>query len=358
MGALQAADRAPFLVFGLLAGVWVDRRRRRPVMVWAAALEAALLLTIPAAFLLHVLSLVQLIAVGFLAGTANLAFDVAGMALLPAIVERSQLVSGNSRIQATDAAAGTVGPPVAGALVQALTAPIAIAVDGVATVLKAALLAWIPADPPPTGERAGVWQELREGLELVFGTRVLRSIAGCTATSNLFASGSFALLVLFAVRELRLTPAEIGLAFAGAGPASLVAALTAGRLATWIGRRGAIAAGAAGFTLAGLLVPWLPPVPALDVGVLMLAGALGAGGGVIYNVNQVSLRQAITPDRLQGRMGATMRFLVWGVMPIGSLAGGLLGQAFGLRTALWICALGAPLALLWLLALRREDVSA
>jgi predicted MFS family arabinose efflux permease len=137
--------------------------------------------------------------------------------------------------------------------------------------------------------------------------------------------------------------------FAAAGPGAIAAVFLAARLARWIGLGRAIVVGAFGFSTANLLVPWLPAGWVLTLPILFLAQALGPGSGVLYNINQVSLRQAITPDRLQGRMGATMRVMVWGVIPIGALAGGLLGQAAGLRTALWVCALGSPLAVLPLL---------
>jgi predicted MFS family arabinose efflux permease len=216
--------------------------------------------------------------------------------------------------------------------------------------MKIPLLAAVPADPaPPTAGRRGIWHELREGLDLVLGNRLLRAIAGCTATSNLFVAAFSALYVLFVVRELHLRPAQLGLVFAADGPGAIAAVFLAARLARWIGLGRAILAGALGFSTANLLVPWLPAGWVLTLPILCLAQALGPGSGVLYNINQVSLRQAITPDRLQGRMGATMRVMVWGVIPIGALAGGLLGQAAGLRTALWVCALGSPLAVLPLL---------
>lgn len=350
MGVLGAVDRAPYLVFGLLVGVWIDRRRRRPVLLGAAALEALLLISVPAAALIGALALPQLYGVGFLAGTANLAFEVAGMALLPAVIARDRLVEGNTKLQAAESAAGTAGPPLAGLLVQLLTAPIAILVDGAATVLKIPLLVGLPAEPPPVASaQRGVWHELKEGLELVLGSPILRSIAATTGTSNLFYSAFSALYVLFIVRDLHLTPAQVGLVFAADGPGAMLAVFLARRLARRVGVGRAILVGAFGFGTANFLVPWLPRGWVLTLPILLVAQAVGPGSGVLYNINQVSLRQAITPDRLQGRMGATMRFIVWGVIPIGALAGGLLGQAVGLRPALWISAAGGPLSLLPLL---------
>jgi MFS family permease len=372
MGILAAVDTAPFLLIGLFAGVWVDRLRRRPVLIAADLGRALLLATIPlAAFAGEIASLVgslgaalglgalaplasgsllglpQLYVVGFLVGVLTVFFDVAYQAYLPALVERSQLVEGNSKLEVSRSAAQLAGPGLAGLVVQYLSAPVAIALDALSFALSAAFLGLIgkPEATPDRAGRASLLVEAREGLAVVFGNRLLWSIAGCTGTWNFFGSLAYALYVLFAARELQMAPAALGLAFGAGNVGALVGAVAAARLATRFGVGPTIVGSALLGGLALLPVPFATPELALPL--LLGSGLLGSFTSVTYNVNQVSLRQAITPHRLQGRMNATMRFVVWGTMPLGGLAGGALGQELGLRPALLIGVLGSLVAFLW-----------
>lgn len=349
MGILTAVERAPFLLLGLFAGVWVDRMRRRPILIAGDIGRGLVLLSIPAAAFAGSLGMPQLYAVGFLIGCFTVFFDVSYQSYLPSLVERRQLVEGNSKLEATRSVAQLAGPGVAGGVIQMLTAPVAIILDALSFFTSAGLIGAIrlPEQAPPPAERRALLVEVREGLGVVFGNRYLRSIAAATGTSNLFSSSLFALYILFVTRELGLTPAAIGLIFSLGNVAGLIGALTAGRLAArfGVGRVivGSIAVGGLGFIPVGLATP------ATAYPMLILAGALGIFGSLVYNINQVSLRQAITPMRLQGRMNATMRFLVWGTMPLGGLLGGALGETLGLRTAILLSAVGGAFAFLWVL---------
>ena len=347
MGILAAVDTAPFLLIGLFAGVWVDRLRRRPVLIAADLGRALLLATIPLAALLGVLSLPQLYLVALGTSVLTVFFDVAYQAYLPALVERSQLVEGNSKLEVSRSAAQLAGPGLAGLVVQYLSAPVAIALDALSFALSAAFLGLIgkPEATPDRAGRASLLVEAREGLAVVFGNRLLWSIAGCTGTWNFFGSLAYALYVLFAARELQMAPAALGLAFGAGNVGALVGAVAAARLATRFGVGPTIVGSALLGGLALLPVPFATPELALPL--LLGSGLLGSFTSVTYNVNQVSLRQAITPHRLQGRMNATMRFVVWGTMPLGGLAGGALGQELGLRPALLIGVLGSLVAFLW-----------
>jgi MFS family permease len=349
MGILTAVERVPFLVVGLLAGVWVDRTRRRPVLIAGDLGRGLVLLSIPLAATLGALGMPQLYAVGLVVGTFTLFFDVAYQAYLPALVERRQLIEGNSKLEATRSISQLAGPGIAGAVIQLITAPLAIILDAVSFFLSAGLLGAIRLreDPPARTERKPMLAEVREGLGVVFGSPYLRSIAGCTGTSNLFSTAVFTLYILFATRELGLNAAAIGVIFSVGNIAALAGALTAGRLGARLGVGRVIIASAIAFGVGA--VPIIFAQKATAYPLLILSGLVFSFFNPVYNINQVSLRQAITPQRLQGRMNATMRFLVWGTMPLGGLLGGALGNIFGLRTAIAIGAVGVMTAFLWVL---------
>ncbi|HLE78744.1 MAG TPA: MFS transporter [bacterium] len=349
MGVLTAVETAPFLLIGLLAGVWVDRWRRRPVLIAGDVGRAVVLLSIPAAAFAGALTMGQLYVVGALIGVLTVFFDVAYQAYLPSLVGRTQLIEGNSKLEVSRSTAQVTGPGLAGVLIQALSAPIVIVLDAFSFLVSGILIGVIRRREavPQRSARAPMLAEVREGLGVVFGSPLLRNIAGATGTSNFFASALFSIFILYATRDLAMTPAAIGLVGSIGSLGALAGALTGGRL----GRRfgvgptivGSILTGGLGFLLVALATP------STAVAVLAGGGVLGSFGAVVYNINQVSLRQAITPMRLQGRMNATMRFIVWGTMPLGGLVGGYLGEILGLRPAIAVTAAGGTLAFLWVL---------
>ena len=353
MGLLSAFEFAPFLLLSLFAGVWVDRMRRRPILIVADIGRAVLLGSIPLAAVLGALHIEQLYIIGLLTGVLTVFFDVAYQAYLPALVHREHLVEGNSKLEVSRSVAQIAGPGLSGALVQLITAPMAVAVDALSFIASVISLLLIRA-PEPTpvrtvGKAGSMWMELRAGLGVVLGNPLLRSIAGCTATSNLFGNGMQAIFVLYMTRELQLPPAAIGLVFAASGPGALLGSLLAG----WCSRRfglgntiiGSILAGG----LANLLIPLARGPLLLVLGMLMVASFVSGLTNPVYNINQVSLRQAITPDHLQGRMNASVRFIVWGTIPIGALMGGALGEAFGLWPTIVAMVVADLLAPAWVL---------
>ncbi len=352
MGILSAAEMAPFLLIGLPAGVWVDRRSRRPILIMGDLGRALVLATIPIAYLWGTLAMPHLYAVGFLTGLLTVFFDVAYMAYLPALIERDQLVEGNSKLEVSRAGAQIAGPGIAGTLIELLSAPMAILFDALSFVASAAFIGGIrrpepPIAPPAGGATNGMRAQIGEGLRYVLGHPLLRPIACTTATSNLFSSASWALYILFAVRELGLEAATIGIIFAIGNVGFLIGAVLAGAAARYLGLGMALVASTVVDALGRLLIPLAAPDAALPL--LIVGGLLMGLSSPVYNINQVSLRQAITPSHLQGRMNATIRFLVWGTMPVGALLGGTLGQLAGLRPALLLAAGGGLLAFLWLL---------
>ena len=352
-GILGVVRFLPWIFFTLPAGVWVDRMRRRPILIGADIARAALLASIPIAFLGGWLTMVQVYIVAFFAGTFEVFFDVAYQSYLPSIVERDELVEGNSKLELSRAASSVAGPTLAGFLVQAIRAPFAIAFDAVSYVGAALFIALIrrgetgpvPHDPAE-GKRPSMWQEARAGLGYVATNRYLRSIAACTATFNLFGNISGVLLILYLAGEdfLDLSPGTIGLIFALGNIGVLLGALSGGRLAKAIGVGPIIIVSAFIGGIAAFAVPLAPPDNPFWV--LVIGGLFAGFSTVVYNVNQVGLRQAITPDRMLGRMNATMRLIVWGTIPIGALIGGILGSLLGLYPALWLSAVGTSIAFL------------
>lgn len=350
MGILSAAETAPFLLVGLFAGVWVDRLRRRPILLLTDLARGVLLLAIPLAALLDVLTIALLYAVAFLVGILTVFFEVAYQSFLPALVGREQLVEGNSKLEVSRSAAQIAGPGIAGGLVQLVTAPIAILVDAASFLVSALFLAFVrvtePA-PAPRAERQTVWKDIGEGLRVVFGSPLLRAIAGCTATGNLFSNMVQAVYILYVTRQLGLGAGAIGGIFAIGSTGFLLGALVAGRVARRFGL-GPTIIGSNVFGCLGIgLIPIAHGPARLAAPLLVAAQFIVAFGSPLYNINQVSLRQAITPDHLLGRMNATMRFIVWGTLPIGALIGGALGSSIGLRPALIVGAIGQCLAFLW-----------
>jgi len=350
IGILAMLQMLPFLVLSLPVGVWVDRLRRRPILIAGDLVRGVALLSIPIAGVVGYLSMPLLYVVSLVTGTATVFFDVSYQSYLPALVEREHLIEGNSKMELSRSAAQTGGPGIAGLLVGLIGAAQAVLFDALSFFFSALMLFAIrKPEPPaaPVSERKHMIDEMREGLGVVLGNRVLRSIAATTATSNLFSSISFATLILFAIHDLQLDAVQIGLAFALANVGAIVGAIVAGRVARRIGVGKILMSAIFAESLANLLVPIAQPATAMPL--LFVSMFIGSAGGVIYNINQVSLRQSITPNRLQGRMNASMRFIVWGVFPIGALIGGALGTAIGVRGAIAVGAIGGLLTVLWLI---------
>jgi MFS family permease len=337
----------PFILFALPAGVWVDRLPRRPVMIAADLGRAFALVSIPAAKASGGLTIWQLYAVGFLTGTLTVFFDVAYQAYLPSLVGREHLVEGNSKLEVSRSGAQLGGPGLAGILIGAITAPYAVVADAVSFVCSAAFLSRIRraeehVRPKSEGSRPGMLGEVREGLHYLLRDRYFRAIAACTAYANFFTSLGFAVFVVYAVRRLHLDASEVGLVFSVSNVGFLLAALTAGRVAKRLGTGPTIIAAAALIGPGLLLIPLAPashPIPVLLVGL-----AVSAYGGVAYNITALSYMQATTPDRMLGRMNATRRFIVWGTIPLGSLVGGVIAAKFGVKTSIWVGAIGATVA--------------
>jgi MFS family permease len=334
----------PFIVFALPAGVWVDRLRRRPILIVGDASRAVLLALIPVLWATGALEIWHLLVIQFVVGIFTVFFDVAYQSYLPSLVDREQLVDGNAKLQLTVSTAQVAGPGLAGMLITALTAPYAIVLDAASFVVSTAFM--IPIRRKETlpertvgAPKPKMLPELKEGLAYVVRHPHLRAIAACTGSANFFGSVSFTIALLYLVRILHMSSFEVGFVFAVFGIGSIGGALIANPTQRRIGVGRAIVLPALLFPLVTLSYPLAPksfPMPVLIAGAL-----IGGYSQVAYNITQVSLRQAITPERLQGRMNASMRWIVWGTLPVGQLAGGAIATAWGLTAALWVGAIGS-----------------
>jgi len=348
VGLLTTAETAAFLLVGLPAGAWVDRVRRRNVLIVGDIGRAVLLGSLPLAWYLDLLTLAQLYAVALFTGVLTVFFDVAYQSYLPSLVGRGHLVEGNAKLEASRAVAQIAGPSVGGALVQWLTAPYAVLVDAASYLWSAV---WVAAirNREPKPERAPdrhLGREIREGLRFVLGHRLLRAITATTGTSNLFSSilNTAFIIVLADQAQLDLSAGTIGLVFTIGSIGGLLGAVGAARVARTLGQGPTIWLS----ILAGAPFVLVTPLVQRDWTLWAVAACWAVNGFlvVVYNITQVSFRQGLCPERLLGRMNATIRFLVWGTMPLGGFIGGVLGSTIGVRPTMWVGAIGMALAFL------------
>jgi MFS family permease len=342
VGLLGTMEFLPFILVGLPAGAWVDRLRRRPILIAGDLGRALILGSIPLAYAFDALHMWQLYVVAFLSGICTVFFDVSYQSYLPSLVDRDQLVDGNAKLEISRSGAQLAGPTIAGWLIQLVKAPMAILADA-ASYLWSAIWIFMIRKPEPRVEvpeqgHPPIRRDIAEGLRYVWRHPLLRPIAFCTANSNLWSAMTMAVFLIFAYRQLDLSPGAVGTIMALGNVGFLLGALVSGKVANRIGLGATIVGSAVMFSVPGILIPLTTQSIAWPL--LIIAFNVFGIAGVIYNVNQVSLRQAITPGRMQGRMNATMRFMVWGTMPIGALAGGVLGNIIGIKPTLWVAAIG------------------
>jgi MFS family permease len=349
VAVLTAVEWMPWLLFSLPIGAWVDRVLRKPILVAADVGRALVLLSVPLAYAFDALTIWQLYAVGFAHGILTVFFDVAYQSYLPSLVERRQLEEGNSKLEVSRSGAQLAGPGIAGVLVELVTAPVAILADAVSFIVSALFLRSIRREeaPPERGEPTRLHVEIVEGVRYVLTHPLLRPSMAFVAVSNFFGSVMYSILLVYAVRELGLSAAAIGVVLALGNTGFLVGAALAPRVSARLGVGPTLVTTAAliGWPL------WLVPLAPQDgaAAFLVAAFALASFAGVVYNVVGISYFQAITPGRLLGRMNASRRFVVWGAVPLGSLAGGVLAATIGLRETLFVGAIGGSVAFLPLL---------
>jgi MFS family permease len=350
VGLLTACTNLAFLVIALPAGAWVDRWRRKPVLVWGDLGRVVLLGSIPAAQALGVLHMPQLYVVAVLTGVLTVFFDVAYQSYVPALVDPDELVDANGKIGASQAFGQVAGPSVAGVLVGVVGSAYAVAADALSFLISGGLTSAIRRSEPapasrPDGRR--LRDEIREGLVFVLRHPILKRIVGCTGTSNFCTMAFMAVEAVFMVRILDASPGVIGFVFSLGSAGGLLGGAMAGRLARRLGSARIIwvsITAAAPFQL--LAAAAFPGWGVTLVGASLFAMSFAS---VVYNTAQVSYRQSICPPDLLGRMNASVRFIVWGAMPLGGLAGGVAGELIGVRATVLLAGLGQLVAALWLL---------
>jgi MFS family permease len=351
IAALSAIEFLPFVLFTLPAGVWVDRLRRRLLMIVADWGRALALGSIPVAYSLGWLTLAQLYVVGFIVGSLTVFFDVSYQSYLPSLVSREHLGEGNTKLEFSRAGAQVSGPGLAGLLVSAVTAPYAIVADAVSFIGSALFATSIkkiePPQPVPEGGQPRMRTEILAGLRYVRRNPIMRPFLWQIGLQNFFINMVGALLVVYAVRSLHLTAATVGLVFSLGNVGLLVGAPIAVRVAQRFGIGPTLVWGAFVTGSSYLLVAVASRSSAIPL--LALAQFLWSAGAILYFVNGISLIQAITPDRMLGRVNASRRFAVWGVIPIGNLLGGAIAATLGLHIAIWIGATGGALSIIPLL---------
>jgi hypothetical protein len=343
LGILAALSTAPALLVGLAAGGFVDRTRRRRVLIAADLVRAAVLLALPAAAILGVLSMWHVYVAAACVAGASVLFDIADHAYLPSLIDRDELTAGNARLSATESVAEIAGPALAGLLFQWLTAPIAVAVNAVTYGVSALFLGAI-RKPEPAPDRSGPpprWTEdVSAGFRIAWREPLVRPLLLMSAAGALCGAFFSALYVVFALRVLHLTPALLGFTIGAGGLGALAGAMLAQPIARAVGFGPAIILTLAGSAACALLIPLAPPDPVLGTTFLVAAQIFGDALATASVILAGSLRQSILPQAALGRVGATFHATGGGMAAIGALAGGVLGGGFGPREALLAATLG------------------
>jgi MFS family permease len=348
MGYLTAAGLLPYLFFSLHAGAWVDRSgRRRQKMIAADVGRALVVASVPLAYALDVLTIEQLFVTEFLVGSLAVVFSVGHPTLFISVVPRERYVEGQSLLNGTRAFSFVAGPSAGGALVQALTAPVALVVDACSYVASALFLRTISPEEPPTEQAAR--GQVVSGLRFILGSPVIRASLAATATVNFFNFVFWALFVLYATKELDVPPGTLGLIIGAGAVGGVIGSIVTGRISRRIGLGPAFVAGCILFPAPLVLVP-LAEGPRWLVLALLFLAEFGSGLGVMMlDISAGAIFAAIIPNRLRSRVSGAYSFVNYGVRPLGSLVGGALGSTIGLRPTLWIGAVGALAGVLWLL---------
>jgi MFS family permease len=351
ISAIRSAELIAGLIVGLFAGAWVDRLLRRPILIFADIGRAVLLASIPLAFVFHALGMPQLLLVAFAAAVLSTFFDVADNAYLPTVVPRARLIEANSALTATGSVAEFSAFGIGGFLIELFSAPIAIAIDAVTFVVSALLLGTIrKKEPPPTpvADREPVLREIRDGMRIVVRSPVLRALALSHGGTHILWGIFGTSYLLFALDELRLGPAAVGLIAGAGGIGSLAGSALAPRFVRRFGIGRTILLGMVGFVIGNALIPLAPAAAVGATGGALLLGAaflvaqqlLGDSLATVYEITEVSLVQASVGDRMLGRVNGTIGTFTTLLTLLGAVMGGVIAEAWGLRAAFAIGLLG------------------
>ncbi|MEV5963663.1 MFS transporter [Kribbella sp. NPDC051952] len=357
VGLLTAAAWAPWLLIGLPAGAWVDRVRRRPVMLGASAASAALFIAVPIAAVVGLLTIHLLLIAAILGGAAAVVFQTAYTAYLPTLIDPADHAEGNAKLHGSASAAQIAGLGCGGLLVQLAGPANALVVDATTFVVALGCLAAIHHREQHAGteQLADLWTGIKQGVVYVANDVWLRTLTIFGAVSNLALMGYQAIVVVYLVRDVGLSAGSVGGLVAAATSGGIIGAFAGRRLSTRFGTARALLLCELGLPTLALLIPLSSVSPWL-----YLVGGFGVSLGVVGgNVVKATFQQSYCPPDLLGRLAATSSFVNYGTIPLGALLGGTLGQTLGLAPALWITTAGVPLAGLVLLCSpmrRRRDL--
>jgi len=349
MGMLAGIGGFASLIFGLAAGLCVDRLRRRPILILTDLGQAAVLGSIPLATVFGILRIQQIYAVVAVTGILSVLFDVAYQSYLPSLVQRDQVLEGNSKLALSSSIAEIAGPGLTGMLLQLLTAPIAILLDAL-SFLASALTVWLVRKTEPQVvpiPRLHIWEELTAGMRAIAQSPIRRAIAGHSGTAGFFGGFFASLYILYAISDLHLSPSLLGAVIALGGVGNLLGAAIAPRLMPRVGIGATLIGSQLIMGAASLMIPLAHGSVVTATAFLMLA-QVGDVCWPVFNVCELSLRQAITPGEVLGRVNAAMQMLNRGLLPIGSLGAGTLAEIIGLRPTLAVGAAGLLVSSLWL----------
>jgi MFS family permease len=351
VGALGAVGALPHLLFGFVAGAWVDRLRRRPILIAADIARCLLLLAVGLAAFKGALSVIFLVGAAFLIESCTVFFDLAYVAYVPSLLPKDRLVGANSRLEASASASQIVGPAVGGAAIRLLGAPIALLFDALSYLASAVLLARIRAreDAPGRADDSHILSEIREGLAFLWSNRVLRGLALANGMVNLGGYIFLAVYILYMVRELHLDPGAIGLVLATGGVGALAGAIAAAPAQRRWGTAPVLIGSLVMFGVSGLTVPLAVLFPAVALPMIVASEVLQWFAILVFSVNAVTVRQSISPPHLLGRINGSMRVLTFGLRTVAALIGGLLGSTIGLPATLVVGACGMLISFLPLL---------
>jgi len=351
VGVLNAAETAAFLVVGLPAGAWIDRMLKRRVMIAADLIRALFLAAVPVLWFAGVLEIWHLVIIATVIGVATVFFDVSYQSFVPVLLPGPQVGQANSYLETTGQISRIGGPGLAGLLLTILSAPVLLVADAISFLGSAFALSRVRDTETlrPAAERESLRREIAEGLRFVFRHPVLWRITLTTGTSNLFGMLVGTLEAILILRELGLSPASFGVIMGIGSVGGLLGALATPWVTKRVGEGTAVSLSALAMGAASAAVPLAGTVPGAALPILIAGTFVNSFLVLVYNITQVTARQRLTPARLLGRMNASIRFVVWGVMPIGALAAGALGSTIGILPTMWIGVVGTAVGSFWVL---------
>lgn len=348
LGVLGFLNTVPFLFLGLFVGVFVDRHSRRRVLLFSDVGRSLVLVTIPLSSIFYLVTLNLLYVVTLAAGILTVFFEIGYQSYVPSLVERPQIVEANSKLETTRSLSQAVGPTAATATISLIGAPLAVLGDTLGYIASWVSLVLIRRpEKVDSGPRKSTWLDIREGLSVVFRDPRLRAIAGTTATSNLFSAAFGVILTKFLLVNLQMSYLEVGVVYSVGALGGVLGALIAMKVAGRLGVGSSIVFGSVVFSLVSTMFYFAT----VANGVVLSAAILFVSfvGVLIYNITQLSYRQSLVPRQIQGRMNASIRTLVWGVIPIGNLLGGAVAQVVGVRETVVLMAALTVISPLWVI---------